>query len=139
MALIPRNIKTHILHPGDTGQIRGFEELFVYLEITPVALELRQLVVTYFAESPALRSHLSAYAMSLGPEPVFGSRNPIGTFQDRLLPPPLKMNAVAQQHAHRERLPQRRSPCHRKLRRPLQISLSPGPPMRLRKEITGIS
>jgi hypothetical protein len=59
MALIPRHIKMHIIHPGDNGQIRGFEELFVYLEVISVASELRGLVEGYFAESPVLQPHLS--------------------------------------------------------------------------------
>ena len=59
MVLIPRHIKRFIIHPGDNGQIRGFEELFVYLEITSAASELRRLVEAYFAESPALQLHLS--------------------------------------------------------------------------------
>ena len=59
MALVPRYIKRFITHPGDNGQIRGFEELFVYLETTSAASELRRLVEAYFAKSPALRLHLS--------------------------------------------------------------------------------
>lgn len=59
MELIPRNIKKHITHPGDIGQIHGFQELFVYLERSSASEELRRLIVDYFARSPTLRGHLS--------------------------------------------------------------------------------
>ena len=59
MALLPMRIKKFIANPSPNAQIEGFEELFVLLEINPGASELRQLVKAYFAESPALRGHLS--------------------------------------------------------------------------------
>ena len=59
MTLIPGRIRKHIVHQGDNGQIEGFQELFVHLERSPAAEDLRRLIVDYFARSPALRGHLS--------------------------------------------------------------------------------
>jgi hypothetical protein len=61
MVLIPRDIKKHIHHSGDNGQIKGFEELFVHLERSSAASELRGLIVAYFKTYPELRGHLSKY------------------------------------------------------------------------------
>jgi hypothetical protein len=65
MKLIPRSIKKHITHPGDNGQIHGFEELFVYLERSSASEELRRLIIDYFARSPTLRGHLSQLSTAL--------------------------------------------------------------------------
>ena len=59
MELIPKGIKKHIVHPGVEGQIWGFEELFVHLERSTAAGELRRLIIDYFTRSPSLRGHLS--------------------------------------------------------------------------------
>ena len=66
MALIPKHIKRHITHSGDNGQIHGFQELFLYLEKSAAAMDLRQLVAAYFASSPELRSHLSMSSVTVG-------------------------------------------------------------------------
>ena len=58
MAHIPDHIKRRIMHPSPESQIRGFEELFVYLN-TVGAEALRSLVIAYFDDTLPLRSHLS--------------------------------------------------------------------------------
>ena len=55
---IPDHIKRRIMHPSPESQIRGFEELFVYLN-TSGAEALRSLVIAYFDDTVPLRSHLS--------------------------------------------------------------------------------
>ena len=65
MTLIPSNIKKRIIHPGDNGQIQGFQELFVHLERSSAADELRALIVEYFMRSPQLRAHLSQLLSTL--------------------------------------------------------------------------
>jgi hypothetical protein len=55
---IPDHIKRRIMHPSPESQIRGFEDLFVYLN-TPGAEVLRRLVTTYFSDTLPLCSHLS--------------------------------------------------------------------------------
>ena len=67
IVLIPKHIKKHMIHPGDNGQIQGFQELFIHLEKSSAAMDLRRLVVAYFAESPELRSHLSKSPAELMP------------------------------------------------------------------------
>lgn len=47
-----------IVHSGDIAQIEGFRELFILLNTDPGADELRQLIVTYFNNSPSLQGHL---------------------------------------------------------------------------------
>ena len=66
LALIPKRIKRHITHPGDVGQIYGFQELFLYLEQSSAAIDLRLLVTAYFASSPYLRRHLSMSYVTVG-------------------------------------------------------------------------
>ena len=76
----------HILHPGDSRHICGFEELFVYLEISSVTLELQQLITTSFAKSPVLQPHLSKFSSrahvqrlnSVGTSPVSGYAQMVG-------------------------------------------------------------
>jgi hypothetical protein len=94
MALIPKHIKRHIIHPGDRGQIHGFQELFVYLENSSVALELRQLVAAYFAESPELRPHLSMIIL----RDIFALNSPnlLALLQDTLPPSPRVSGATQQ-------------------------------------------
>ena len=58
LVLIPRDIRMRIVHPGDIAQIEGFRELFILLNTDPRADELRQLIVTYFNNSPSLQGHL---------------------------------------------------------------------------------
>ena|ERR1700733_8566215 len=41
LKLIPRKIKRHITHPGDNAQIKGFQELFIYLNKHPGSERLR--------------------------------------------------------------------------------------------------
>jgi len=51
MALIPRDIKLHIVHSDAIAQIRGFKELFVLLNNDYNATSLRRLIVAYFNDS----------------------------------------------------------------------------------------
>jgi hypothetical protein len=59
LPLLPRDIRKHVHHNGDNGQIKGFEELFVHLERSSAACELRERIVAYFKGSPLLHGHLS--------------------------------------------------------------------------------
>ena len=59
LRLLPRDIRKHVNHNGDNGQIKGFEELFVYLERSSAAGELRARMIAYFKGCPVLRAHLS--------------------------------------------------------------------------------
>jgi hypothetical protein len=58
MALIPETIKALIISM-ESAHIRGFRELFVYLNNQRATKKLRRLVVAYFRESPVLSGHLS--------------------------------------------------------------------------------
>ena len=55
---IPDHIKRRLMHPSPESQIRGFEDLFVFLN-TSGAETLRSLVIAYFDDTLPLRSHLS--------------------------------------------------------------------------------
>jgi len=59
MKLIPRRITRYMTHSGPEAQIRGFQELFLYLNKDPSPMPLRHLIHTYFNDSPSLRGHLS--------------------------------------------------------------------------------
>jgi hypothetical protein len=58
---MPQGIRKYIYYNGDNGQIRGFDELFVYLERSSAAAELRERIVAYFKSHLDLRGHLSRY------------------------------------------------------------------------------
>ena len=58
MELIPRHIWSHLIHSESTAHIKGFRNLFDYLNTVPIADDLRQLVVNYFNECPHLQPHL---------------------------------------------------------------------------------
>jgi len=58
MELIPRPIWSHLIHSEPTAHIKGFRNLFDYLNTEPIADDLRQLVVNYFNEYPRLQPHL---------------------------------------------------------------------------------
>ena len=66
MASLPADIRKHIVHLGDNAQVKGFEDLFIFLDRSPTADNLRQMVVHYFNKSPSLRGHLSKPHM-IGP------------------------------------------------------------------------
>jgi hypothetical protein len=57
-ALIPRRIWMHIIHGESSAQIRGFQDLFIYLNNDPNANDLRRLICDYFVDSRPLRAHL---------------------------------------------------------------------------------
>ena len=57
--LIPNRISALILHPDIAVQAKGFEDLFTYLDYNTDSFALRQLIVVYFYDNPALRPHLS--------------------------------------------------------------------------------
>ena len=59
MALIPRHITRYMIHSAPEAHIRGFQELFLYLNKDPSPTRLRQLIHAYFNDSPSLRGHLS--------------------------------------------------------------------------------
>lgn len=59
LKLIPGKIKKHITHPGDNAQIKGFQELFVYLNKHPGPERLRRAVAAFFDDTVHLRPHLS--------------------------------------------------------------------------------
>jgi len=59
MALIPSRITKYMIHSGPEAQVRGFQELFLYLNKDPSPPPLRQLIYAYFNDSPSLRGHLS--------------------------------------------------------------------------------
>jgi hypothetical protein len=59
MALIPSDIKRHIIHPDAIAQIRGFTDLFIFLNNDYNATSLRPLIETYFNDSTPLRGNLS--------------------------------------------------------------------------------
>jgi hypothetical protein len=59
MALIPDDIKKRIIHPDANAHIEGFERLFRHLNQGPSPERLRQLIESYFNDSPSLRGHLS--------------------------------------------------------------------------------
>jgi hypothetical protein len=65
MGLIPRKISRHLVHSDPRAQIEGFQELFILLNNDPNAKALRQLIVSYFNNSPPLRGHLSQYSYSI--------------------------------------------------------------------------
>jgi len=56
--LIPRHIWSHLIHPEPAVHIKGFRNLFDYLNTEPIVDDLRQLVVNYFNEYPYLQPHL---------------------------------------------------------------------------------
>jgi len=58
MGLIPRHIWSHLIHFEPTAHIKGFRNLFDYLNMEPRADDLRQLVVDYFNDHPPLQPHL---------------------------------------------------------------------------------
>jgi hypothetical protein len=59
MRLIPKHIKKRILHSDALAQIRGFEDLFIFLNENRRTKSLRGLIETYFDNSPPLQGHLS--------------------------------------------------------------------------------
>ena len=59
MALIPGRITKFMIHSGPEAQIRGFQELFLHLNKDQSPAPLRELIHTYFNDSPSLRGHLS--------------------------------------------------------------------------------
>jgi hypothetical protein len=61
--LIPPEIKKHLDHWGDCGQIEGFGKLFNYLERNQAAVELRKSIKDYFRIHRDLRGHLSTFVL----------------------------------------------------------------------------
>jgi len=59
MALIPSRITKYMIHSGPEAQVRGFQELFLYLNKGRRPAPLRQLIHAYFNDCPSLRGHLS--------------------------------------------------------------------------------
>ena len=64
MKFVPEYIRACIISPGDIAQIKGFQELFIYLN-QDASATLRQLVVAYFRNTPSLRGHLSQSCASV--------------------------------------------------------------------------
>jgi len=62
MVLIPSHITKYMIHSGPEAQVRGFQELFLYLNKDP-SPPLRQLIHAYFNDSPPLRGHLSQLSL----------------------------------------------------------------------------
>ena len=58
LELIPLHIRNRIIHAGVLAQIKGFRELFEYLNTEPLTNDLRQLVMNHFNERPYLQEHL---------------------------------------------------------------------------------
>jgi len=59
MALIPGHITKYMIHSNPEARVRGFQELFLYLNEDPSPAPLRQLIHAYFNDCPSLRGHLS--------------------------------------------------------------------------------
>jgi len=59
MVLIPRRITKYMIHSAPEAHIRGFQELFLYLNKNRSPKRLRHLIHAYFNDSPSLRGHLS--------------------------------------------------------------------------------
>jgi len=59
MDLIPRDITRYMGNPEATAYIKGFQELFIYLNQEPRPWRLCALIEAYFNDSPALCGHLS--------------------------------------------------------------------------------
>jgi hypothetical protein len=59
MALIPSRVTKYMIHSGPEAQVRGFQELLLYLNKDASPTQLRQLIHAYFNDSPSLRGHLS--------------------------------------------------------------------------------
>jgi hypothetical protein len=74
--LIPRSIWMHIIHDGDSAQIRGFQNLFV-LNADPRADDLRRLFFNYFANSLSLRAHLSKFVFFQMNHVLKGAHTPV--------------------------------------------------------------
>ena len=60
---IPRQIYRFILCPDPIAYLRGFEDLFIYLNLEPAPYHLRRLVKAYFYNNIPLRGHLSQSAV----------------------------------------------------------------------------
>ena len=56
--LLPRNVRVHLNNGTGDGQIKGFNELFVYLARSAAADELRKKVLEFFSATSDLRGHL---------------------------------------------------------------------------------
>ena len=56
--LLPQNVRVHLNNVTGDGQIRGFDELFVYLARSAAAGELRKKVLEFFSATPEIREHL---------------------------------------------------------------------------------
>jgi len=65
MPLIPGHIKKCMIHSDAIAQIRGFQDLFIYLNKDSSPIQLRQLVKVYFIDRPPLRGYLSQLTLSL--------------------------------------------------------------------------
>jgi len=74
MKLIPRRITRYMTHSGPEAQIRGFEELFLYLNKDPSSAPLRELIHAYFNDSPSLRGHLSQSSLVFSNRTVLKKR-----------------------------------------------------------------
>ena len=59
MELMPRDVKMHLYHKGDNGQIKGFDELFTYLGRSEASAELRKRLSEFFRTTPSLKGYLS--------------------------------------------------------------------------------
>jgi len=59
MVLIASRITKYMIHSGPEAQVRGFQELFLYLNKDSSPTRLRQVIHAYFNDSPSLRGHLS--------------------------------------------------------------------------------
>jgi hypothetical protein len=59
MRMIPRKISKHIEHHDAVAQIRGFQELFIYLNKKFCSKSLRGRIRTHFLDSPYLCGHIS--------------------------------------------------------------------------------
>lgn len=56
--LMPRHVRVCLNNKTGDGQIKGFDELFVYLARTEASDELREKVLEFFSITPALKRHL---------------------------------------------------------------------------------
>jgi hypothetical protein len=59
MEHIPRQTYRYILCPDPIAYLRGFEDLFTYLNMEPAPYHLRRFIKAYFYNNIPLRGHLS--------------------------------------------------------------------------------
>ena len=58
LELMPRHVRVCLNNKTGDGQIKGFDELFVYLARTEASDELREKVLEFFIRTPVLQQHL---------------------------------------------------------------------------------